>query len=809
MANNPHSPAASSTARSLLAHLTVVDLTTELGALAGRLLAELGAQVIRVEPSKGDPLRRREPVVPGKSGTDVSLYWLNMMKGRKTEFLDLETSVGAEKFRTLLGTADVVIESQPAGRMGSLGLDYPDFRHDRTALIWTSITPFGRLGPRSGWEATDITGMAAGGLMSLCGDSDRPPLRVAVEQGYAQAGVVAVTGTLAALHARSATGFGQLVDVSMQEAVSNCLGNARLYYEFDKVVTRRAGGSRAYGERGTRLVYPCRDGFLAMSRNAETPRLLFEWMQEEGMKPQFDPVEWATLPQAGAGMASAEKTLELESDIEAFFAPKTKLVAYEEGQRRGIMVCPVSTPADLLLNEQLVQRRYFVKTFYPELGDSFMVPGPPVRMSAPAPALPFLSPKTSKSNNTGHPFSGSHDSHSSLSKIRVADFSWVGVGPLATQTLGFLGAEVVHVESSTRLDGLRSAGPRRGEGPDAGAYFANFNRDKLGMTLNLHAPGAREVALRLARESDVLVESFRPGFMASVGLSYDEVAAINPSIIMMSCSMEGASGPHAGFRGFGLTLQATVGFTHFTGWPDRPPVGTGTAYTDWFAANVAASLLLAAIEHRRLTGQGQFIDLSQLEACIWALDAEVLRYSVTGDFGWPSGNRHPELTPHGVFPCLGSDQWVAVSIRDEGDWDRLTAVLEDPRLCKPEYSSVAGRRTAEEEIEAIVSSWTARHDKLVAATVLQARGVPAYPVNDVADVQNDVQLRYRGHFWRQRHPVIGEADWDAPAFRLSRTPLYPSKPAPLLGGDNEYVYGHILGFSPDELAELTVAGVLE
>jgi len=329
------------------------------------------------------------------------------------------------------------------------------------------------------------------------------------------------------------------------------------------------------------------------------------------------------------------------------------------------------------------------------------------------------------------------------------------------------------------------------------------------MTLNLHRAGAREVALQLARESDVLVESFRPGFMASVGLSYDDIREVNPNIIMMSCSMEGATGPHTGFRGFGLTLQATVGFTHFTGWPDRPPVGTGTAYTDWFAASVAGAFLLAAIDFRRRTGQGQYIDLSQLEACIWALEAEVLRYTTTGTFERPRGNRHSEMAPHGAFPCKGADQWLAVSVRDDHDWKQLASVLNDSRLVHAELLTLEGRRAAEDEIEQIIAAWTSGRDKHEAAALLQTHGIPAYPVNDMADVHNDQQLRARGHFWRQRHPVIGEVDWDAPAFQLSSTPLHPVRPAPLLGQDNEYVYGEVLGFDADRIAELTAAGVLE
>ena len=597
----------------------------------------------------------------------------------------------------------------------------------------------------------------------------------------------------------------------MQEAIANCLGNARLFFEFDGIVSRRAGGSRAFGEHGSRLVYPCADGYVAISRTPDTMAPMHAWIRETAFEPHWDAEEWAKLPQSGAGRPGPEKSRELEDDLTAFFALGKKMDLYEQGQRRGIMICPVSTPADLLQNQQLAARGFFAERYVPELGKMVKFPGAPVRMSLtpwrddgrgqPTPAREEVPP----SDPGALP-----DSRNVLAGIRIADFSWVGVGPIATQLLGGLGAEVIRVESAARLDVFRSGGPRRGESPpDASAYFANVNRDKLGITLNLSRPEARDVALRLAARSDVLVESFRPGFMASAGLSYEDVRAVNPSIIMISCSMEGAAGPHAGFKGFGLTLQATVGFTHFTGWPDRAPVGTGTAYTDWFATNIAQAALFAALEHRRRTGEGQYIDLSQLETCIWALDAEVLRFTAAGEVRAAPGNRNQAMTPHGVFPCSGADQWISIAVRDATGWDALASLIGDPSLQSPTFLDRTARHAAEDEIEATIGRWTASQDKHALAERLQAAGIPAYPVNEVGDVHNDPQLRARNHFWRLAHPVVGAADWDAPAFRLSETHMYPLRPAPVLGQDNERVYGEILGYSDDEIAELTVAGVIE
>jgi crotonobetainyl-CoA:carnitine CoA-transferase CaiB-like acyl-CoA transferase len=545
-----------------------------------------------------------------------------------------------------------------------------------------------------------------------------------------------------------------------------------------------------------------------MSRTPDTMAPLHSWIAESGVDPGFDAAEWARLPQSGPGTPGPEKNREFEDSLVAFFGTKPKMELYEEGQRRGILICPVSTPADLLVNEQLIAREFFSEQYSEALGREVLVQGPPIRFSKTPWAVGTARSRPAREEPPAakNPVANSRDI---LRGLRVADFSWVGVGPLSTQVLAWLGAEVIRVESTQRLDVFRSGGPRRGTGPDASAYFGNCNRDKRAITLNLKHPKARGLALRLAAESDVLVESFRPDFMTSVGLSYDDIRAANPSIIMMSCSMEGATGPHTRFRGFGLTLQSTVGFTHFTSWPDRAPVGTGVAYTDWFATGLAASAMLAAIEHRRRTGEGQYIDLSQLEACTWALDAEVLHYTATGTLRPALGNRHPDMAPHGVFPCAGEDEWIAIACRSDAEWAALADVVGIPSLLGPELRTIEGRREGEDAIEVAIGAWTAKSNKHELAERLQALGIAAHAVNDVGDVENDAQLRARGHFQRVTHPVIGEVDWDGPPYRLSGTPLFGERAAPLLGQDNESVYRELLGVPEEALANLVADGVLE
>lgn len=396
--------------------------------------------------------------------------------------------------------------------------------------------------------------------------------------------------------------------------------------------------------------------------------------------------------------------------------------------------------------------------------------------------------------------------------LRIADFAWVGVGPNATMQMAFHGAEVIRIESSLKPDTFRSGGPRPpGEGSiDASAYFAKFNRGKRGIALNLQHPRAVEVATRLAAVSDIVTESFAPGFLNRIGLGWDNLRKVKPDLIMASMSMEGQTGPHAGFRGFGLTLQATAGVTALTGWPDRTPVGTGVAYTDWIATHIAIIALLAALDHRQRTGEGQYIDVSQLEASTTILDAALSDALNTGRVQQPLGNRDLQHAPHGVFRCTGGDRWCAIAVTSNEQWQALaqtiggSALADDPRYC-----SAPARLAAQDELEALITDWTAPRTVAEVEQTLQAAGIPAHRVATMQDVHEDPQLAHREHWWRSEHPVIGEVSYESPAWRLSHTP--PPRPAhsPLLGQDNEYVYRTLLGYSEDEFTNLLIEGVIQ
>ncbi len=369
---SPTTPAALSPYRAL-------DLTAEIGSLSTMVLAGLGVDVIRVEPPGGHPTRKRGPML--REDEASSLYWAQKNAGKRSVTLDLEDEADRERLRALSETADFLFESDAPGAMTARGIGYRDLIERAPRLIYVSITPFGQTGPKSTWAASDLIGHVSGGLSSLVGEPDRAPLRPSVEQAYNITALNAGSAALIALHARHLTGRGQHVDVSMQAAMANTLGNARLYYEMDGIITQRAGGARAFADRATRIIYPCADGYVAFVRIPASMKALHRWMAAEGGEPRFDADKWAGMSIAGNVLPNDDEVTELESEIESFFAARGAQSLYESGQHHGVMICPVNTMQDIVDSPQLAERGFFDEVDDPALG-RLRVPGAPLKMSA-------------------------------------------------------------------------------------------------------------------------------------------------------------------------------------------------------------------------------------------------------------------------------------------------------------------------------------------------------------------------------------------------------------------------------------------
>ena len=399
-----------------------------------------------------------------------------------------------------------------------------------------------------------------------------------------------------------------------------------------------------------------------------------------------------------------------------------------------------------------------------------------------------------------------------LSDIKVLDFMWVMAGPASTRVLADYGATVVRVESEHKLDVGRGVQPFVGNiaGVDNGGLFLDNNVGKLGLAIDLAKPASRDVIMDLVRWADVVCESFSPRAMRAWGFDYDTLRAVNPNLIMLSSCLMGQTGPLALFAGFGNLSAAISGFHAITGWPDRPPCGPYSAYTDYVSPRITVAVLLAALDHRARGGQGQYIDLSQAEASLHLLAPALVHYDASGHELVRAGNRHPELCPHAVFPCRArgedDDRWIAIAIQDDAAWARLATEIQWPDLAS---LTCPERKQRENELEALIGRWTAGFDEDDLTMRLQGIGVAAHGVQNSPELWADPQLAHRGHFTRVDHAIHPGLVVEASRFVLSRSAPSRYGPPPTLGQHAFEILHDLLGYDDDRIADIAAAGVLE
>jgi len=396
--------------------------------------------------------------------------------------------------------------------------------------------------------------------------------------------------------------------------------------------------------------------------------------------------------------------------------------------------------------------------------------------------------------------------------INIADFSWVGVGPQTARELAEHGATVVRVESHKRLDQLRLIGPYKDFEPgiDRTAFGACFNTNKYGISVDLKTARGQEVGRKLVMWADIVCDSMTPGSMKKMGLDYESLKKIKPDIIMFSTCQFGQYGPYAQLPGYGNIGAAMSGASYLVGWPERAPAGVHGAYSDFIAPWFLISTLIAALIYRKKTGKGIYIDMSQIEAAITFLSPLILDYTVNGRVAERMGNKTPCAAPHGSFPCLGENRWVAISVSTDEEWEKFCQIMGNPDWTKNgKFNTFMERKKNEDELNNLVGEWTKTYPPEQVASMMQDSGVPAGVVENChEDLFNDPQLKHRQHFRFLDHKVIGRHAYNAPAYILSKTPNHIFKAGPTLGEDNEYVFKDILGYSDDEIANLLVEGVI-
>lgn len=413
-----------------------------------------------------------------------------------------------------------------------------------------------------------------------------------------------------------------------------------------------------------------------------------------------------------------------------------------------------------------------------------------------------------------HDPAGGHDRSLPLEGLKVADFSWVVAGPVVGRALADFGASVVRIESGTRIETARMMQPfYRGEaGRENSALYGDCNAGKYGLALDLKTSEGRGVARDLVGWADVVAESYAPGQMARWGLDYASIRTVNPSVVMLSTSLMGQTGPSARLAGYGNIGASVSGYQDLVGWPDQLPIGPFGPYTDYVGPRFSLVILLAALDHRRLTGEGCHIDLAQSEIGVFLLSPQLADYFDQGTVAQRRGNRDEQFAPHGVYPCLpeqGRDRFVAIAVCNDAQWPVLAAELQRPDLAAdPGLADAAGRLARTDELDEALAAWTATQRAEDIEVRLQARGVPAHLAVTSADWARDPQLVHRGNLRRLSSERFGAAFVEGPRYLLSETPGQVTRPAPMLGQDNEHVLRGLLGYDQARYDRVAASGAL-
>jgi len=823
-----------------LSHLRAVDLTDLRGALAGRILADLGADVIRIESPAGDPGRLALPFAGDVVAPDRSLPFLFRNLGKRGVVLDLDDAAGWARFVELCDGADVLVENTSDPRLAPAAV-----RARHPHLVHATIGDCGRSGPRADWQLGPLPAFAASGALWASGFPDRPPCWLPGFQAHDCASVMAVVGALAAVRSRTRDGRGQTVEVSVQEAAMASL--APWWILLADYQRRFPLLPRAYPRDadGPAVVLPVADGWVRIL--AVTPRqlrALIALVTGRATEPARErtiehdaahPRPWAPLEAALAKLAEggvelanllmvALERLSVHPDpLRAIHAAldALRLVAgtalagrrrdevVAHGLRLGLPIAPVHRPEEFVVAEQTRARRFFHDTGFPHLGHAPVAPFPcnlsatPVVLARPAPA---------PGEDTGgfaprgqRPVVAPDDARPPLAGLRVVSLGVGAVVPELCGTLRDLGAEVVKIESARSPDFLRRL-TLDFTSPNRSFMFNDENRGQQSVCIDLSTEGGRALALRLCATADVVAENRQGGLVERLGLGYEAVRACRADVIYVSSQGYGRGGPLGGAPAFGPMAAAFAGATWLWNHADvRYPGGSSLEHPDHFAGRLVAVAVLAALEHRARTGEGQYVELAQSEAAAFLLGDVYLQEACTGRPSAQRGNTAVDACPHGVYRAQGDDRWVAIAVADDAAWVRLCHLL--GWMPEARFATLPGRLAASSHLDARVTAWTSNHSAEEAAARLQAAGVSAFAVQGPDDHRSDPHLAARGALVTIDDPDVGDVLHVGNPLRLSATPIAPPRPAPRLGADTADVLVRMLGMAPDEVQRLVEEGV--
>lgn len=801
----------------LLHGVRVLELARGItGPYAAKLLGDLGADVVKIEPPDGDPSRSFGPFPDGRPNSEASGLYLYLNAGKRGIVLDLTLPTDLRACLQLAAGADIVIESFPPGELERLGLGARVLHAARAALVLVSITPFGQWGPKSTWRGNDLIGFHSSGFAHgfPALQVDHPDLAPLNAPTYAAELLAGQTVAAAAVHGllvAQQSGHGNHLDVSLQEAIA-----AANHSQFNAML-KSGHAQRVFSDEPTNAVVallPCADGWVAISPREEHQWL--RWLEVMGSP------AWAVEPRFADRTAREQNWAALYPLLADWSRSHTKNDVFEAAQARRVACYPLGTATDLLASPQLAARQFFVEAEDAELG-AITLPGRPYHFTAPdvvhfppPSQAPRLGQHTAEVLAEWVPPPPEGDAPATvdlavpirpdldeltlrpLAGVRIVDFSWVLTGPICTRILAALGAEVIKVESAARPDLSQRD-----------LAWEELNPSKRSVTLNLKQPAARDLARRLIACSDVVVENFSTGVMARLGLDYASLLAANPRIIYASSSALGRTGPERERVAYGTLIQCFTGWATLAAHPGRPPRSSGGIWTDPLTAVFEAVLVLAAIWRQRASGVGGFFDLSMAETTICALPEPILTWCLNHEILAPRGNRHPIWAPQGCYRAAGNDSWVALTVQSDAEWQTLCGLIGRTDLGADRLlSKVEGRRARHDAIDTAIAAWTIARTAEETAACLQAHGIAATPSLEPAAVLQDAHLGQRGFTAQLERLDGGTTPTLGIPWLIDRQRPNQFRRPPRLGQDNAYVFQSLLGLTDDEYNALRAEQVI-
>jgi crotonobetainyl-CoA:carnitine CoA-transferase CaiB-like acyl-CoA transferase len=779
----------------------VLDLTQGVGQYATRLLADLGVDVIRIEPRGGGPARQAAPFAGDVPDPDRSLPFIHFNTNKRSIALDLADAADRRTLLQLVAGADAVIEDGAPGSLATLGLGYRDLERVNPAIVVTSVTPFGQTGPHAHWQGNDLIAQAMSDWLFNVGDEGDQPCAGPSDPSVHIGGTHAALGTLIALYSRQTNGVGQHIDVSVQEAMitsSSAMPIGR-FSAATQVMRRFGSDTNLAGVN----CYQCSDGYVVMNIHfAHLWKRLVEWIDH----PVLNDPYWLS-------MTARHESADVAEEIIKEFTFSMTTNAFLTGARKlGLPVAPVNTFTEVGRSEQLAARDWFQDLAHPSLGVVRM-PGFPWALSETSPRFTRPAPLVDEHRDeimreVGHrkpssPAKAVHDApvRPPLDGIRVIDLTRAWAGPFCTRLLADYGAEVIKVES-----GLFDT-QREGR---AGTY-TELNRNKLSITVDLHSAEGQELIKSLAEKSDVLVNNYRPGTLERFNLGYDVLRKVNPNIVVLSMPGYGSTGPGREYASHGAQLMADSGMYYIWGHPDTPMEMRGkVSIPDFLGGAQGALVVMAALHARNVIGGGQEVEIAQSEALAAALGVGLLDSTVNGRDWQPAGNRKSYAAPHDLYPCHGRDSFCAVVCATDDQWRVLAKAIGRPALAEDaRFATLVDRIANIDEMDGIIGAWTQERSPRQVMYELQKAGVPSSAVQSGEDVYFDVHLRERQFVVPVDDPESGPMDVAGLTAHLSVTPGRQQMAGrPVFGGANDYVFNTLLGLTPDERQRLEDVGAI-